>query len=60
MQSAISNGGDTNATLLEHYGDILYLLEKRDEALLYWQKAKENGGTSEVLQRKIKEQKYFE
>ena len=60
MQSAISNGGETNATLLEHYGDILYQLEKTSEALIYWQKAKENGGDSEVLNRKIKEQKYFE
>jgi len=60
MESAIKNGGDQNPTLLEHYGDILYKLEKPEEAIKFWQKAKDNGGNSEVLERKIKEQKYFE
>jgi len=60
MESAIKNGGDDNATLLEHYGDILFMSEKLNEAKEYWEKAKENGGNSEVLLRKIKEQKYFE
>ena len=60
MESAIKNGGDQNAVLLEHYGDILFMSQKLDEAKEYWEKAKENGGNSEVLLRKIKEQKYFE
>ncbi len=60
MESAIKNGGDQNATLLEHYGDILFMSKKLDEATEYWEKAKENGGNSEVLLRKIREQKYFE
>ena len=60
MESAIKNGGAENATLLEHYGDILFMLEKLDEAKEFWGKAKNNGGNSEVLLRKIKEQKYFE
>ena len=60
METAIKNGGDENATLLEHYGDILFMSEKLDEAKEYWEKAKENGGNSEVLLRKIREQKYFE
>lgn len=60
MESALKNGGEDNATLLEHYGDILFMLKKLDEANKYWEKAKDNGGDSEVLERKIKEQKYFE
>jgi tetratricopeptide (TPR) repeat protein len=60
MESAIKNGGEDNATLLEHYGDILFMLEKLDEAKAFWEKAKENGGNSEVLLRKIREEKYFE
>lgn len=60
MESAISNGGDTNATLLEHYGDILIQLKKVDEAVKQWQKAKESGGDSEVLERKIREKKYID
>lgn len=60
MESALKNGGEDNATLLEHYGDILFMLEKLEEARTYWEKAKDNGGNSEVLLRKIKEQKYIE
>ncbi len=60
MESAIRNGGEENATLLEHYGDILFMLEKLDEAKKFWEKAKNNGGNSEVLLRKISEEKYFE
>ncbi len=60
MQSAIKNGGEDNPTLLEHYGDILFMLKKLDEAKQFWEKAKINGSTSEVLERKIKEQKYIE
>ncbi|MFV0592567.1 MAG: tetratricopeptide repeat protein [Draconibacterium sp.] len=60
MDSALKNGGDDNPTLLEHYGDILFMLKKLDEAKSYWEKAKSFGGDSEVLLRKIKEQKYIE
>jgi len=60
METALKNGGDQNATLLEHYGDILFMLEKLEEAKEYWNKAKDNGGDSEVLLRKIKEEKYIE
>jgi len=60
MESALKNGGEDNATLLEHYGDILFMLQKLDEAKSYWEKAKDNGGNSEVLLRKIKEERYIE
>jgi tetratricopeptide (TPR) repeat protein len=60
MESAIRNGGEENATLLEHYGDILFMLKKLEEANKFWEKAKNYGGNSEVLERKIREQKYFE
>jgi len=60
IQSAINNGGQDNPTLLEHYGDILFMLQKLDEAKQFWEKAKNSGSTSEVLERKIREQKYIE
>ncbi len=60
MESALKNGGEDNSTLLEHYGDILFMLQKLDEAKSYWEKAKDNGGNSEVLLRKIKEERYIE
>ncbi len=60
MESAIKNGGSENATLLEHYGDILFMLKKMDEAKAYWEKARDFGEDSEVLERKIRENKYFD
>jgi predicted negative regulator of RcsB-dependent stress response len=60
METAIKNGGEDNAVMLEHYGDILFMLNKLEEASQYWEKAKDSGSTSEVLKRKIREKKYFE
>jgi tetratricopeptide (TPR) repeat protein len=60
MESALKYGGNDNSTLLEHYGDILYKLQQADEALRYWQKARDLGEVSEVLDRKINERKYVE
>jgi tetratricopeptide (TPR) repeat protein len=60
METAIKNGGEDNAVMYEHYGDILFMLNKLEEAKQYWEKAKNSGSTSEVLIRKIREQKYIE
>ncbi len=60
MESAIKNGGEENDTLLEHYGDILYKAGKVNEAVEQWEKAKDAGSGSEMLDRKIKEKKYIE
>lgn len=60
MEAAIKYGGEDNAVMLEHYGDILFMLNKLEEAKQYWEKAKDNGGASEVLMRKIREEKYIE
>ena len=59
METAIKNESGDNAVMLEHYGDILFMLNKLEEAKQYWQKAENSGSTSEVLKRKIREQKYF-
>jgi len=60
MESALNNGGGDNNTLLEHFGDILYELNNVDEAVKYWEKAKEKGSTSKVLEEKIRTKKYIE
>jgi tetratricopeptide (TPR) repeat protein len=60
MESAIKNGGEDNPVLLEHYGDILIMLDKTSEAKDYWIKAKEKGSESSVLGKKINELKYYE
>ncbi|MDD4144414.1 MAG: tetratricopeptide repeat protein [Prolixibacteraceae bacterium] len=60
MESAIKFDQENNPTLLEHYGDILFKLNKIGEAVSNWEKAMELGGSSNQLERKIKEKKYFE
>ena len=40
QDEAIKNGGDTNRTVLEHYGKILEKLGRSNEAKEYFQKAK--------------------
>lgn len=60
MESALSNGGDENAVLFEHYGDILIMLGEKDKAILNWNKSIEKGNSSPLLKKKIKEGKYLE
>lgn len=55
--SKASKMGAENPTILEHYGDALYMLGKTQEALLNWNAAKAAGSTSEMLLKKIKEKK---
>lgn len=57
---AIENGGKANGTLLEHYGDILYKLGDINNALKYWMDAKNAGGTSEHIDKKIADKKLYE
>jgi len=54
------NYDPNDADLLEHYGDVLFKSGKTDDALMYWDKARKNGGKSDVLQKKIREKKYYE
>ncbi len=46
-----------DANILEHYGDVLYKLNKVNEAVKQWENAKAAGGSSEALLKKIKEKK---
>ena len=49
--------GPPKADILEHYGDVLYKLNRIDEAFSQWQAAKQAGGNSEALLNKIKTKK---
>ncbi len=51
---------DHSAVQIEHYGDIMFYLGDTGEAVENWKKAKDNGGDSPVLERKINEKKYIE
>ena len=57
---ALESGGDKNAIIVEHYGDILYKLGETKEAIKNWEKAKELGEGSIYLERKIQEKELYE
>ncbi len=60
LDKAMQHGGDTNPTVLEHYGDVIFQLGNTTGAVQYWQKALELGGKSEFLEKKVKEGKMYE
>jgi tetratricopeptide (TPR) repeat protein len=60
MKKALNNGGDASGVILEHYGDILFHLNKTSEALEYWKKANEKENHSNQLEKKINDKKYYE
>lgn len=60
MQKSLTNGGDKSAVVVEHYGDILYKLGKEKLAIEQWKRAKELGGGSKVLSKKITERRLYE
>lgn len=57
---SMENSNESSGVILEHYGDTLYQLGETNEALNYWQKAKEAGGGSEQLEQKITDKKLHE
>ncbi len=57
---AIKNGGDQDAQVLEHRGDILFQLNQADAALEAWQKAQQLGGGSPLLEKKIANKQLYE
>ena len=50
----------TDGSIIEHYGDILYQLGDKEKAAAEWQRARKAGGTSDMLERKLKEHKLYE
>lgn len=60
METAIKNGGDKNGVIVEHYGDILYMLGEVDKALEQWKKALEIGDASKFINEKIKQKRYID
>ncbi len=60
IEKALQAGADNRPAILEHYGDILFRLKDAAKALEYWQKAKDKGGNSEALEKKIAEKKMYE
>jgi hypothetical protein len=60
MQQAIDKGGDKNGVCVEHFGDVLYMSGDKDEAMIWWKRAAEIGGGSDLLNKKIETGTYVE
>lgn len=59
MDKALAEGFVKNPEALEQYGDILFKLGDKEQALEYWNKAKSNGSTSKMLDKKISEKRLY-
>ncbi|MDP2337759.1 MAG: tetratricopeptide repeat protein [Bacteroidota bacterium] len=60
MDTAMKNGGDKNGVIVEHYGDILFMLGEKDKAIGLWKNALETGEGSKLLSEKIKQGRYLD
>lgn len=60
QERAIEHSKESNGTLLEHYGDILYQLGQKEKAIEYWKKAKSAGKHSDFLDKKLADKVLYE
>ncbi len=51
---------DNDATIIEHYGDVLFQLGDIEGAIIQWEKARTLGGASENIDKKIADKKLYE
>ncbi|HEX8328757.1 MAG TPA: tetratricopeptide repeat protein [Hymenobacter sp.] len=49
-----------DASVIEHYGDVLFQLGDKDKAVAEWQRARKTGVASDLLERKLKDRKLYE
>lgn len=58
LEKALESTKD--ASVMEHYGDVLYQLGEKDKAVAQWQRARKTGVASDLLERKLKDRKLYE
>ena len=49
-----------SAVVVEHYGDVLWKLGEKKNAVKYWEKALKLGEGSEFLEKKVEQKQYFD
>jgi tetratricopeptide (TPR) repeat protein len=49
-----------DASVIEHYGDVLFQLGEKEKAVAEWQRARKTGVASGLLERKLKDRKLYE
>ena len=60
IEKALEHGGDKSAVIVDHYGDILFKLDLKEDAMKSWIKAKELGLESDFIDKKIRDKKIYE
>jgi tetratricopeptide (TPR) repeat protein len=53
LERAMMDTSAVSGTIIEHYGDVLFKLGERENAVAQWKKAKKKGETTELLDKKI-------
>jgi len=51
---------EESAVVIEHYGDVLYKLGDKKEAVKYWERALKVGEGSEFLEMKVRDKVLYE
>ena len=59
LERAVGKSG-ANGVVFEHYGDVLFKLGQKNEAVIQWEKAKLIGEVSDLIDKKIAERKLYE
>lgn len=59
IDEAMKNGGAESATIVEHCGDIYFMLGEEDKALDFWKQATGMEHESKTLEQKIKQRRYI-
>lgn len=59
LRNAVAKDGDSSAVIAEHYGDALYMSGNKENAYIYWLKARDLGGDSDKLKNKIHSKTYI-
>lgn len=59
LRNAVAKDGDSSAVIAEHYGDALYMSGYKENAYIYWLKARDLGGDSVKLLNKIQTKTYI-
>ncbi|MGD1841515.1 MAG: tetratricopeptide repeat protein, partial [Thermonemataceae bacterium] len=60
IEKALKSPHGNQGSILEHYGDVLFRLGQKEEAVIQWRKAKDAGEVSELIDKKIAEKKLYE
>lgn len=60
IEKAFKNGGENSGVIVEHLGDVAFKLGNVAKAVELWKKAKLMGETSNQIDKKIKEEQYFD